>query len=75
MKPVQKVEGMTNGMAAGSGQQQQQQGAGLSDISAQVQQYQQFLGERVGGVRSVNTRGNWGNTLLYHLGVYSIWYQ
>uniref|UniRef100_A0A4W5N1G2 Regulatory factor X, 1a (influences HLA class II expression) n=1 Tax=Hucho hucho TaxID=62062 RepID=A0A4W5N1G2_9TELE len=44
LKPVQKVEGMTNGMAAGSGQQQQQQqGAGLSDISAQVQQYQQFL--------------------------------
>lgn len=43
LKPVQKVEGMTNGTAAGSGQQQQ--GAGLSDISAQVQQYQQFLGE------------------------------
>ncbi|XP_046895063.1 MHC class II regulatory factor RFX1a isoform X3 [Hypomesus transpacificus] len=41
LKPVQKVEGMTNGTAAGSGQQQQ--GAGLSDISAQVQQYQQFL--------------------------------
>ncbi|XP_034151082.1 MHC class II regulatory factor RFX1a isoform X3 [Esox lucius] len=44
LKPVQKMEGMSNGMAAGSGQQQQQQqGAGLSDISAQVQQYQQFL--------------------------------
>lgn len=68
---MQKVEGMTNGMAAGSGQQQQQQqGAGLSDISAQVQQYQQFLGEGVGGVRSVNTRGIWGNTLLYRLVVY-----
>ncbi|KAJ8254215.1 hypothetical protein COCON_G00208270, partial [Conger conger] len=38
LKPVQKVEGMTNGMALGG----QQQG-GLSDISAQVQQYQQFL--------------------------------
>ncbi|KAI1884470.1 hypothetical protein AGOR_G00226720 [Albula goreensis] len=42
LKPVQKVEGMTNGMALGAGQQQQQAG-GLSDISAQVQQYQQFL--------------------------------
>ncbi|XP_072567947.1 MHC class II regulatory factor RFX1 isoform X2 [Paramormyrops kingsleyae] len=40
LKPVQKVEGMTNGMGQGVGQQQ---GAGLSDISAQVQQYQQFL--------------------------------
>ncbi|XP_041696919.1 MHC class II regulatory factor RFX1 [Coregonus clupeaformis] len=40
IKPVQKVEGMTNGMSLGAGQQQ---GAGLSDISAQVQQYQQFL--------------------------------
>ncbi|XP_048869881.1 MHC class II regulatory factor RFX1 isoform X4 [Brienomyrus brachyistius] len=40
LKPVQKVEGMTNGMGQGAGQQQ---GAGLSDISAQVQQYQQFL--------------------------------
>ncbi|KAJ8345838.1 hypothetical protein SKAU_G00300310 [Synaphobranchus kaupii] len=39
LKPVQKVEGMTNGMALGAGQQ----GGGLSDISAQVQQYQQFL--------------------------------
>nr|XP_014342802.1 PREDICTED: MHC class II regulatory factor RFX1 [Latimeria chalumnae] len=38
LKPIQKVEGMTNGMAVG-----QQQGGGLSDISAQVQQYQQFL--------------------------------
>ncbi|XP_041091665.1 MHC class II regulatory factor RFX1-like isoform X5 [Polyodon spathula] len=40
LKPVQKVEGMTNGMSLGG---QQQQGSGLSDISAQVQQYQQFL--------------------------------
>ncbi|XP_062454326.1 MHC class II regulatory factor RFX1 [Rhea pennata] len=38
LKPIQKMEGMTNGVAAG-----QQQPAGLSDISAQVQQYQQFL--------------------------------
>lgn len=38
LKPIQKMEGMTNGVAAG-----QQQPAGLSDISTQVQQYQQFL--------------------------------
>ncbi|KAJ8001522.1 hypothetical protein DPEC_G00170360 [Dallia pectoralis] len=38
IKPVQKVEGMTNGISLG-----QQQGAGLNDISAQVQQYQQFM--------------------------------
>ncbi|XP_020011570.1 MHC class II regulatory factor RFX1 [Castor canadensis] len=38
MKPIQKIEGMTNGVAVG-----QQQNTGLSDISAQVQQYQQFL--------------------------------
>ncbi|XP_048198327.1 MHC class II regulatory factor RFX1 isoform X2 [Perognathus longimembris pacificus] len=38
LKPVQKMEGMTNGVAVGP-----QQSAGLSDISAQVQQYQQFL--------------------------------
>ncbi|TSO37045.1 MHC class II regulatory factor RFX1 [Bagarius yarrelli] len=43
LKPVQKMEGMTNGMSSGGGQQQQQQTSGLSDISAQVQQYQQFL--------------------------------
>ncbi|KAM4598187.1 MHC class II regulatory factor RFX1a isoform 2-T2 [Polymixia lowei] len=42
LKPVQKLDGMTNGTASGAGQQQQQ-GAGLSDISTQVQQYQQFL--------------------------------
>uniref|UniRef100_A0A8C9VI08 Regulatory factor X, 1a (influences HLA class II expression) n=1 Tax=Scleropages formosus TaxID=113540 RepID=A0A8C9VI08_SCLFO len=40
MKPVQKMEGVTNGVALGAGQQQ---AAGASDISAQVQQYQQFL--------------------------------
>ncbi|CAM4470614.1 unnamed protein product [Leuciscus chuanchicus] len=40
IKPVQKVEGLTNGMGLGVGHQQ---GAGLSDISAQVHQYQQFL--------------------------------
>lgn len=46
LKPVHKVEGMTNGTAAGAGQQQQQQqGSGQVDISTQVQQYQQFLGE------------------------------
>ncbi|XP_019354963.1 MHC class II regulatory factor RFX1 isoform X1 [Alligator mississippiensis] len=38
LKPIQKMEGMTNGVAVG-----QQQASGLSDISAQVQQYQQFL--------------------------------
>ncbi|XP_051987408.1 MHC class II regulatory factor RFX1-like isoform X3 [Xyrauchen texanus] len=44
LKPVQKVEGITNSMSSGSGQQQQQQqSSGLSDISTQVQQYQQFL--------------------------------
>ncbi|KAL2087008.1 hypothetical protein ACEWY4_018067 [Coilia grayii] len=40
IKPVQKVEGITNGMAMGAVPQQP---GGLSDISAQVQQYQQFL--------------------------------
>lgn len=46
LKPVHKVEGMTNGTAAATGQQQQQQQAsGHVDISTQVQQYQQFLGE------------------------------
>uniref|UniRef100_A0A8C5E1C5 MHC class II regulatory factor RFX1-like n=1 Tax=Gouania willdenowi TaxID=441366 RepID=A0A8C5E1C5_GOUWI len=44
LKPVHKVEGMTNGTVAGaSQQQQQQQGSGNVDISTQVQQYQQFL--------------------------------
>ncbi|XP_046292484.1 MHC class II regulatory factor RFX1 isoform X4 [Marmota monax] len=38
LKPIQKVEGVTNGVAVGP-----QQAVGLSDISAQVQQYQQFL--------------------------------
>ncbi|XP_036042972.1 MHC class II regulatory factor RFX1 [Onychomys torridus] len=37
LKPVQKMEGVANGVAVG------QQSTGLSDISAQVQQYQQFL--------------------------------
>lgn len=47
LKPVHKIEGMTNGTAAAAGQQQQQQqqGSGQVDISTQVQQYQQFLGE------------------------------
>ncbi|XP_068192932.1 MHC class II regulatory factor RFX1a isoform X3 [Antennarius striatus] len=43
LKPVHKVEGLTNGTAAGASQQQQQQGSGQVDISTQVQQYQQFL--------------------------------
>uniref|UniRef100_A0AAY4ATY3 RFX-type winged-helix domain-containing protein n=1 Tax=Denticeps clupeoides TaxID=299321 RepID=A0AAY4ATY3_9TELE len=45
LKPVHKLEGITNGTAAsGSSSSQQQQGSGgLSDISTQVQQYQQFL--------------------------------
>ncbi|CAL9693439.1 unnamed protein product [Knipowitschia caucasica] len=45
LKPVHKVEGMTNGTAAGASQQQQQQQQGSAhvDISTQVQQYQQFL--------------------------------
>ncbi|XP_061702983.1 MHC class II regulatory factor RFX1a isoform X6 [Syngnathoides biaculeatus] len=44
LKPVHKVEGMTNGTASGAGQQQlQQHGSGQVDISTQVQQYQQFL--------------------------------
>ncbi|XP_041673185.1 MHC class II regulatory factor RFX1a isoform X2 [Cheilinus undulatus] len=45
LKPVHKVEGMTNGTASGASQQQQQQqqGSGQVDISTQVQQYQQFL--------------------------------
>ncbi|XP_075715268.1 MHC class II regulatory factor RFX1 isoform X5 [Rhinoderma darwinii] len=37
MKPIQKMEGMSNGVGA------QQTASGLSDISSQVQQYQQFL--------------------------------
>ncbi|XP_068606003.1 MHC class II regulatory factor RFX1a [Brachionichthys hirsutus] len=41
LKPVHKVEGLTNGTAAGTSQQQQ--GSGQVDISTQVQQYQQFL--------------------------------
>uniref|UniRef100_A0A8C9YDD9 Regulatory factor X, 1a (influences HLA class II expression) n=1 Tax=Sander lucioperca TaxID=283035 RepID=A0A8C9YDD9_SANLU len=42
LKPVHKVEGMTNGTAAAAGAGQQQ-GSGQVDISTQVQQYQQFL--------------------------------
>ncbi|KAE8620141.1 hypothetical protein XENTR_v10010114 [Xenopus tropicalis] len=38
LKTVQKMEGMSNGVGGS-----QQQASGLSDISAQVQQYQQFL--------------------------------
>lgn len=38
MKPIQKMEGMRNGVGGG-----QQSASGLSDISSQVQQYQQFL--------------------------------
>ncbi|XP_019939640.1 MHC class II regulatory factor RFX1 isoform X2 [Paralichthys olivaceus] len=39
IKPVQKTQGITNGTSGGTGQQ----AAALCDISAQVQQYQQFL--------------------------------
>ncbi|XP_033976303.1 MHC class II regulatory factor RFX1 isoform X1 [Trematomus bernacchii] len=39
LKPLQKAQGITNGTAGGLGQQ----ASGLCDISAQVQQYQQFL--------------------------------
>ncbi|XP_068130281.1 MHC class II regulatory factor RFX1 isoform X2 [Hyperolius riggenbachi] len=38
MKPIQKMEGMSNGVGGS-----QQSASGLSDISSQVQQYQQFL--------------------------------
>ncbi|XP_053907730.1 LOW QUALITY PROTEIN: MHC class II regulatory factor RFX1 [Cuculus canorus] len=38
LKPIQKVEGMSNGGSGGA-----QPGGGSRDISAQVQQYQQFL--------------------------------
>ncbi|XP_068448712.1 MHC class II regulatory factor RFX1 isoform X2 [Clinocottus analis] len=40
IKPLHKVQGLTNGTSGGMGQQQ---AATLCDISAQVQQYQQFL--------------------------------
>uniref|UniRef100_A0A3Q0RIV6 Regulatory factor X1 n=1 Tax=Amphilophus citrinellus TaxID=61819 RepID=A0A3Q0RIV6_AMPCI len=40
IKPVQKSQGITNGTSGGTGQQQ---ASALCDISAQVQQYQQFL--------------------------------
>ncbi|XP_059201201.1 MHC class II regulatory factor RFX1 isoform X2 [Centropristis striata] len=40
IKPLQKAQGITNGTSGGIGQQQV---AALCDISAQVQQYQQFL--------------------------------
>lgn len=39
IKPLHKAQGITNGTSGGIGQQ----GAALCDISAQVQQYQQFL--------------------------------
>ncbi|XP_069086553.1 MHC class II regulatory factor RFX1 isoform X2 [Pleurodeles waltl] len=38
LKPVQKMDSMTNGVGVG-----QQQSSGLTEISAQVQQYQPFL--------------------------------
>lgn len=41
IKPLHKAQGITNG-SGGLGQQ----AAALCDISAQVQQYQQFLGEQ-----------------------------
>lgn len=42
VKPMQKALGITNGTSGGTGQQQ---AGALCDISAQVQHYQQFLGE------------------------------
>ncbi|XP_062866722.1 MHC class II regulatory factor RFX1 isoform X2 [Trichomycterus rosablanca] len=42
IRPVQKFEGMTNGMGIGVGQGAGP-GAGMPDISSQVHQYQQFL--------------------------------
>lgn len=53
LKPIQKMEGMTNGVAVGP-----QPASGLSDISAQVQQYQQFLGEGSPAHRGVG-QGLW----------------
>ncbi|KAK7930210.1 hypothetical protein WMY93_006605 [Mugilogobius chulae] len=41
IKQVQKTQGVANGTSGGAGQQQ---AAGVCDISAQVQQYQQFMG-------------------------------
>lgn len=43
IKPLHKAQGITNGTSGGMGQQQ---AGALCDISAQVQQYQQFLGEQ-----------------------------
>lgn len=43
IKPVQRSQGITNGTSGGIGQQQ---ATALCDISAQVQQYQPFLGEQ-----------------------------
>uniref|UniRef100_A0A8C6NIF7 Regulatory factor X1 n=1 Tax=Nothobranchius furzeri TaxID=105023 RepID=A0A8C6NIF7_NOTFU len=40
IKPLQKAQGIASGMAGGASQLQ---GAALSDISAQVHQYQQFM--------------------------------
>ncbi|XP_062284281.1 MHC class II regulatory factor RFX1 isoform X3 [Scomber scombrus] len=40
IKPIQKTHGIANGTSGGAGQQQ---AGALCDISAQVQQYQQFL--------------------------------
>lgn len=42
IKPALKTQGLSNGTSGGPGQQQ---ASALCDISAQVQQYQQFLGE------------------------------
>lgn len=64
LKPVQKMEGMTNGMSSGAGQQQQQQASGLSDISAQVQQYQQFLGKNIS---SISSEADWPSLGYYQI--------
>lgn len=80
LKPVHKVEGMTNGTAAGAGQQQQQQqGSGQVDISTQVQQYQQFLGDFSGqlSIKSIKVlskdlwKRRWYDVILWKNGMYT----
>lgn len=59
IKPAQKTQGITNGTAGGMGQQQ---AAALCDISAQVQQYQQFLGEG----QLLNFKFDWVLVFILH---------
>ncbi|KAK1803070.1 hypothetical protein P4O66_021602, partial [Electrophorus voltai] len=78
IKPVQKVEGMTNGMALGVGQGAGH-GAGLTDISSQVQQYQQFLdtSRSVGEFPDIDLQGKDlpDGILLEHLRVFQQLYR